>query len=76
MYMYICIIIIMYVFFQVKAAVLDPENNFNVERRLTKEDVRKIVHVRCVLSLSTCIPTQGVEGLVHVHVHDGVACFL
>ena len=30
---------------QVKAAVLDPENEFNVERTLTKDDVRKLIVV-------------------------------
>ena len=31
---------------QVKAAVLDPENDFSVERTLTKEDVQKLIQVR------------------------------
>lgn len=31
---------------QVKAAVLDPANEFNVERTLTKEDVKKLIGVR------------------------------
>ena len=30
---------------QVKAAVLDPENEFNVERTLTKDDVKKLIGV-------------------------------
>ena len=30
---------------QVKAAVLDPENEFNVERTLTKDDVKKLIRV-------------------------------
>ncbi len=30
---------------QVKAAVLDPDNEFNVERTLTKEDVQKLIQV-------------------------------
>ncbi len=39
---------------QVKAAVLDPDNEFNVERTLTKEDVQKLIQVEsqpisCVL---------------------------
>ena len=29
-----------------KAAVLDPENEFNVERTLTKDDVKKLIRVR------------------------------
>jgi hypothetical protein len=35
---------------QVKAVVLDPDNDFNVDRSLTKEDVRKLVEV-CVEKL-------------------------
>ena len=31
---------------QVKAAVLNPEDNFNIERTLTKEDVQKLIYVR------------------------------
>jgi ribosomal protein L19E len=34
----------------VKAVVLDPDNDFNVDRSLTKEDVRKLVEV-CVEKL-------------------------
>ena len=30
---------------QVKAAVLDPDNEFNVERALTKEDVHRLIEV-------------------------------
>ena len=30
---------------QVKGAVLDPDNKFNVERTLTKEDVKKLIEV-------------------------------
>ena len=30
---------------QVKAAVLDPDNDFNVERTLTKDDVQKLIQV-------------------------------
>ena len=30
---------------QVKAAVLDPDNDFNVERTLTKEDVQTLIQV-------------------------------
>ena len=30
---------------QVKAAVLDPEYDFNVERTLTKDDVQKLIQV-------------------------------
>lgn len=36
--------------FMVKAAVLDPANEFNVERTLTKEDVKKLIGT-CVLKL-------------------------
>ncbi|XP_064396896.1 cilia- and flagella-associated protein 206-like isoform X2 [Halichondria panicea] len=35
---------------QVKAAVLDPDNEFNVERTLTKEDVQKLIQT-CVSHL-------------------------
>ena len=31
--------------FQVKAVVLDPANEFNVDRTLTKEDVQKLIKV-------------------------------
>ena len=31
--------------FQVKAVVLDPTNEFNVDRTLTKEDVQKLIKV-------------------------------
>ena len=30
---------------QVKAAVLDPDNDFNMERTLTKDDVQKLIQV-------------------------------
>ena len=30
---------------QVKAVVLDPSNEFNVDRTLTKEDVQKLIKV-------------------------------
>lgn len=36
--------------FMVKAAVLDPEYDFNVERTLTKDDVQKLIQ-RCVARL-------------------------
>ena len=39
------------IYLQVKAAVLDPGNEFNVERTLTKEDVKKLIQV--MLSLLT-----------------------
>ena len=29
-----------------KAVVLDPENEFNVDRTLTKDDVQKLIKVR------------------------------
>ena len=32
--------------FQVKAVVLDPDNEFNVDRTLTKDDVQKLIMVR------------------------------
>jgi len=38
--------------FIVKAVVLDPANNFNVDRTLTKDDVKKLIKV-CVERLST-----------------------
>lgn len=31
---------------QVKAVVLDPDNEFNVDRTLTKDDVQKLIMVR------------------------------
>ena len=31
--------------FLVKAVVLDPTNNFNVDRTLTKDDVHKLIQV-------------------------------
>ena len=31
---------------QVKAAVLDPDNGFNVDRTLTKDDVKRLITVR------------------------------
>ena len=31
--------------FLVKAVVLDPANNFNVDRTLTKDDVHKLIQV-------------------------------
>ena len=31
---------------QVKAVVLDPENEFNVDRTLTRQDVRQLVEVK------------------------------
>ena len=31
--------------FQVKAAVLDPQNDFSVDRTLTKDDVEKLIQV-------------------------------
>lgn len=31
--------------FQVKAVVLDPRNHFNVDRTLTKQDVKKLIEV-------------------------------
>ena len=34
--------------FMVKAAVLDPDNDFNVERTLTKEDVQKLIQVQYI----------------------------
>ena len=34
--------------FMVKAVVLDPDNEFNVDRTLTKDDVRKLIKVRFV----------------------------
>ena len=36
--------------FMVKAVVLDPENGFNVDRTLTKEDVEKLIK-SCVFRL-------------------------
>ena len=35
----------MFYFYQVKAVVLDPENEFNVDRTLTKDDVQKLIKV-------------------------------
>ncbi|KAK2572231.1 Cilia- and flagella-associated protein 206 [Acropora cervicornis] len=32
--------------FMVKAVVLDPDNEFNVDRTLTKDDVQKLIMVR------------------------------
>ena len=32
-------------FLQVKAVVLDPTNEFNVDRTLTKDDVQKLIKV-------------------------------
>lgn len=32
---------------QVKAVVLDPRNQFNVDRTLTNEDVRSLIEVMC-----------------------------
>jgi len=34
----------------VKAVVLDPENHFNVDRQLTKDDVQKLIRVRSIFS--------------------------
>lgn len=39
-----------------KAAVLDPENDFNVERALTKEDVQKLIQVRIYAVLKNFSP--------------------
>lgn len=36
--------------FMVKAAVLDPDNEFNVERTLTKNDVKKLIEVGHILT--------------------------
>ncbi len=49
---------------QVKAAVLDPDNEFNVERTLTKEDVQKLIQVEnhngcrdilCTFDVCVCV---------------------
>jgi len=42
---------------QVKAVVLDPNNEFNVDRTLTKDDVQKLikVHILC------CFYTHCIE---------------
>ena len=34
---------------QVKAVVLDPANEFNVDRTLTKEDVQKLIKVKTAM---------------------------
>ena len=34
--------------FLVKAVVLDPTNNFNVDRTLTKDDVHKLIQVSTI----------------------------
>lgn len=44
-----------YTILQVKAAVLDPENEFNVERTLTKEDVHKLIQVQKMIRLQCII---------------------
>ena len=33
------------IFMKVKAVVLDPSNEFNVDRTLTKDDVQKLIKV-------------------------------
>lgn len=33
-----------------KAVVLDPDNHFNVDRQLTKDDVQKLIRVCLILS--------------------------
>ena len=35
-------------FFKVKAVVLDPANEFNVDRTLTKDDVQKLIRVSTI----------------------------
>lgn len=40
--------------FMVKAVVLDPNNEFNVDRTLTKDDVQKLIKVRVCRAL-TCL---------------------
>ena len=57
-----------------KASVLDPDNEFNVERTLTKDDVKKLIGVSTILYaylysyLSACGP-----GLVDVCVTAAAA---
>ncbi len=46
---------------QVKAAVLDPDNEFNVERTLTKEDVQKLIQVELMLSVAECNKLSTVD---------------
>ena len=43
---------------QVKAAVLDPDNDFNVERTLTKDDVQTLIQVSQHHHHNYCIVTM------------------
>ena len=43
---------------QVKAAVLDPEYDFNVERTLTKDDVQKLIQV-CISLIPKLVASLG-----------------
>ena len=41
--------------FTVKAIVLDPDNQFHVDRQLTKDDVQKLINVSILLINSICL---------------------
>ena len=51
--------------FTVKAAVLDPDNAFNVDRALTKADVQQLIQVLSVV-VYCCGPRALVSGILAI----------
>lgn len=41
--------------FTVKAIVLDPDNQFHVDRQLTKDDVQKLINVSAPSPVPVCV---------------------